>query len=157
MRGVQRTDPFVLALYGTWKNPSSLYTTWLSMRDRCANPRKRYWANYGGRGITVCERWDDFANFAYDMGPTYHPGLTIDRINNDGPYSPENCRWATHAEQHLNRSDNHFLTYQDRTMTIKEWADETGLDFKLIWQRITRDGWTVERALTAPIRTRSAK
>lgn len=79
------------------------YKCWVSMRYRCLNPRSVDWPNYGGRGITVCERWGKFENFLADMGLCPTPELSIDRKNNDGGYDPGNCRWATHSEQNLNR------------------------------------------------------
>jgi hypothetical protein len=84
------------------------------------------------------------------MYPTYQDGLTIERIDNDGSYSPDNCRWATIAEQHLNRSDNHHLTYQGRTLTMKEWSVATGINYRTLRSRINESGWSVERALTTP-------
>lgn len=80
-----------------------MYSTWVSMRTRCNNPNSTHYDRYGGRGIRVCSRWEDFRMFAADMGSTWRPGLSLDRINNDGDYEPENCRWATAKEQAQNR------------------------------------------------------
>lgn len=126
------------------------YASWTNMWHRCTNPNATNWAYYGGRGITVCERWKSFEAFAADMGPSYRDGLTLDRIDSDGPYSPENCRWATMEEQNVNKRSNRLVTFQGRTQTISQWASELGMNYFALRTRFDK-GWTPERALTTPI------
>jgi hypothetical protein len=127
------------------------YTIWLHMNARCGDPRVPSYKHYGGRGITVCDRWHhNFEAFVDDMHPTYTDGMTIERIDNDGPYSPENCRWATQAEQALNKRNNRLLTYDGHTQPLAAWAREYGLGISCLWLRLSR-GWPVERALTEPV------
>lgn len=103
------------------------YQIWHGMRQRCRDEHCPGYPNYGGRGITICERWADFANFLADMGRRPSPKHSIDRIDNDGPYSPDNCRWATWAEQIRNRRSTRLLTAFGRTQCAKDWAVELGL------------------------------
>lgn len=127
------------------------YQSWYSMRSRCQNPNAANYANYGGRGITVCSRWDVFEHFLADMGPRPSSKHTLDRRNNEGPYCPENCRWATPTEQGRNRRTNHRLTFRGETLTVQEWAERIGIRPKTLHERLRR-GQTAERALTTPLR-----
>ena len=126
------------------------YRIWLNMRSRCSNPRHPNWPEYGQRGITVDARWDDFATFLADMGER-PPGHTVERKDNDAPYGPENCVWATRKAQARNKRNNHHLTFHGKTQCIAAWADEIGMRQGLILYRI-RAGWTIERALTQEVR-----
>lgn len=124
------------------------YQVWQGMLRRCANPRMPGFPNYGGRGITVCERWrDSFENFYADMGRRPSADHSIDRIDNDGPYSPENCRWATRSEQARNKSTNRVLTYRGITATVAEWSERTGIHHRTITSRLRDHGWAVCCAL----------
>ncbi len=126
------------------------YEVWKKMRQRCCNPRHTSYRNYGGRGIEVCSRWDAFRAFLDDMGHRPSPKHSLDRIDNGGNYEPENCRWATPQQQQRNRRNNHLLTHNGQTMSIAEWSDQTGIHRRTLLNRISRNGWTVERALTTP-------
>lgn len=127
-----------------------LLQVWTGMMRRCENPADDSYPRYGGRGITVCERWHAIENFVADMGSAYRHGLTLERINNDGPYTPKNCRWATATEQANNRRSNTALRYNGRTQNLREWADETGINYGTLWERVKIHGWSAERALTTP-------
>jgi hypothetical protein len=105
--------------------------------------------HYGARGITYDPRWDDFTIFLADVGEPPAPGMTIDRINNDGNYEVGNIRWATRAEQSRNTRRCHYLTFQDKTQTVAEWSTDTGLAPSTIRKRLNR-GFSVEQALTMP-------
>lgn len=128
---------------------SKTWMVWRAMRQRCYRHRDTKFPYYGGRGIKVCERWESFSNFLEDMGEAA-PGLTLDRINNDGNYEPSNCRWATRSQQARNTSITLILTYRGVTKSAADWADEVGLKAKTLDGRIRR-GWTLERALKTPL------
>lgn len=126
------------------------YLAWLGLRSRCSNPKNIRWPEYGGRGITVCERWkESFEHFLADMGEKPSRAHQIDRINNDGNYEPSNCRWTTRIEQMNNTSANVRVVFQGRVQTIAQWARELGIAANTIAVRL-RIGWSPERALTAP-------
>lgn len=125
-----------------------IYTTWLNMKARCENPLADGYKNYGGRGITVCKRWQSFENFYADMGDPPHL-MTIDRINNNGNYEPDNCRWATKHTQSRNKRTNVVVTINGRTMVLKDWCAEYDISPIMVWSR-RRRGWSMEDAITTP-------
>lgn len=129
-----------------------LYAIWGGMIARCHNPNTEHFARYGARGIEVCARWrEDFVSFREDMGEPPSGKHSLDRINGGGNYEPGNVRWATHSEQSRNRRSNTILTLNGESACLAEWASRTGLDRVTITSRI-RKGWTVEEALTRPLR-----
>jgi hypothetical protein len=131
------------------------YAVWQSMLARCSNPRHKFFARYGGRGITVCERWrSSFAAFISDVGRR-PPGTTLDRIDNDGGYVPQNVRWTTHAQQSRNRSTNRFVEVGGLRLCLEDWARRLGVSRTAIANRI-KNGWSAEAAVTAPRRHRKA-
>lgn len=126
------------------------YGVWQSMRRRCGDPADMAFANYGGRGIVVCERWrESLPAFLEDMGSRPTSDHEIDRIDNDRGYEPGNCRWVTRHVQSRNRSDNRNITHDGVTMCLTDWAARTGLARECIAGRLDH-GWPVEAALTAP-------
>lgn len=127
-----------------------IYNVWCHMHSRCSNLKDANYADYGGRGIKVCRRWKRFENFFADMG-SIPPGKLLDRKNNDGPYSPGNCRWATTFEQARNTRRNRLISFRGERLTLGEWATRVGLRRETIAKRI-RLGWPVSRALTAPLK-----
>jgi hypothetical protein len=125
----------------------NLYGIWHCMRDRCENSENKSWKHYGGRGITVCGRWQDVRNFIADMASGYRPGMTIERIDNDGSYGPENCRWATLLEQNSNKRSNTIARWGNREMTLTGWERFLGHGPATLRSRIRR-GWDLQRTFT---------
>ncbi|KKM19299.1 hypothetical protein LCGC14_1657070 [marine sediment metagenome] len=134
-------------------NKHPLHARWLSMMYRCENPKFPGYDRYGARGIKVCERWHDIRNFIEDMNDTFRKYLQIERIDNDGDYTPNNCKWGTRSEQALNRHTCHKITFQGRTMSISEWSKETGIKYNCLSSRILNQGMSPEEALTRPVLT----
>jgi hypothetical protein len=122
------------------------YESWQGMKNRCLNANQKSYERYGAAGITIDPTWMDFAVFAADMGER-PDGMTLDRIDNAKGYSKDNCRWATIAEQNRNTRQNVFLTHDGKTMCMKDWANETGIPYPTIQDRVRR-GFPVERILT---------
>ena len=121
------------------------------MKVRCINPKSQDWDLYGGRGITVCDRWkDSFAQFYADMGPKPSAAHSIDRIDSDGHYEPGNCRWATATEQANNwKTRNRRISYNGETLTLPQWAQRLGLSRESLRDRLD-SGWSIEKAVTTP-------
>ena len=127
---------------------SRTYIIWEAMKRRCYTPRQPNYARYGGRGITVCDKWrDSFEAFLGDMGECPQD-YSIERIDNDGPYCKDNCRWATPTEQGNNKRNNVMLTHDGKTLTLAQWSRETGFDYKVLHSRLYALHWSPERALT---------
>lgn len=126
-----------------------LYTIWANMKQRCNLKTSKDYRKYGGRGIKVCSEWaqsfEAFRDWAISNG--YRDNLTIDRINNDGDYCPENCRWTTVKAQANNRRSNRLLTYKGETKTMQQWCDIFGITKECVSYRLKK-GWPIERALT---------
>lgn len=129
------------------RNAASEYRVWQGMRDRCLNSRSKRFCDYGGRGVTVCERWDRFENFYADMGPRQTPLHSLDRIDVNGNYEPSNCRWATDTEQSRNRRSNRKLTAFGKTLCLVEWGELLGIPAVNISRRLAR-GRSAEEALS---------
>lgn len=129
-----------------------IYRIWRAMRFRCANAKHTSYPRYGGRGISVCKEWDaSFLSFAeWAIGAGYQEDLTIDRIDNDGNYCPENCRWATTHEQTLNKSSKCLVTVDGVTKSVKGWADHTGIIFSTLYRRYHR-GVRGKAFISAPV------
>lgn len=135
-----------------------LYGTWRQMMGRCYNKKANRYDRYGGRGIYVCEEWHDFQKFAkwVDSIGGRPGGMTLDRIDNDGPYCPENCRFVTWEEQHTRKSSSVYFEYNGKKLTIAQWSREIGISWNTLDGRIRR-GWSTEKALNTPVRKRHKK
>lgn len=127
-----------------------IYNKWRKIMDRCYNKNCKAYYNYGERGIYVCERWKSFDLFFEDIGIP-PKGYSLDRIDNDGPYSPENCKWATSKEQANNTRSNVILEFNGETKTLSQWAEKYNMSSAILGWRI-RSGWTTDEALNIPIK-----
>jgi hypothetical protein len=126
---------------------TQIYITWANMISRCQNYKNEDFCNYGGRGITVCNRWKKFENFYADMGPRPSSKHSIDRIDNSGNYEPRNCRWATPKDQARNRRSNRLVLVDGRLITIAEAANIACISLALLHYRL-KSGWSTQRALS---------
>jgi hypothetical protein len=112
---------------------------WRMMLARCTNPRTKDFKRYGGRGITVCQRWKKYEAFLADMGKC-PDGYSLDRVDNNGPYSPQNCRWATRSTQQKNKTTTKFYKEGTTTLTMSEWAERLGISVQLAYYRMKKWG-----------------
>jgi len=134
----------LLLKHGLSRTPE--YKIWQGAIRRCNNPAMPHYHRYGGRGIAVCDRWrESFENFLADMGPRPTPLHTLDRVDGDGPYAPENCRWATRKEQAQNTSRSRFVCIDGMVMTVSQACDRLGLNYGTVSKRLSR-GMSVDRA-----------
>ena len=130
------------------KSRTRLYHIWNGMRERCQNPNNPHYTGYGGRGIYVCKEWQDFENFySWALESGYSDNLTIDRADNDGGYTPDNCRWATKRTQANNTRKTRMITYNGETHSVSEWARIIGVNQSTLNMRLNKYGWSVEDAL----------
>lgn len=126
------------------------YDTWCSIKSRCCNKRNADYKFYGAKGIEMCDRWlESFENFYEDMGERPSGGHSIDRINSEGGYYPENCRWATKKEQARNQSNNKIIEYKDKKYTLIELSEVLFFDYRLVAERL-RNNWDLISAIEAP-------
>lgn len=134
---------------GSSKGKSGSYSTWSGMLTRCRNRNSSKFSSYGGRGISVCDRWLSFEAFFADMGER-PVGMSLDRIDNGGNYSPDNCRWATPVQQRRNARHMTAITFDGRTLCLTDWERETGIGQRTLRARLVR-GWSVADAFTRPV------
>lgn len=129
--------------------------SWSQMRTRCTNPSHKNYPNYGGRGIKVCPRWNNYHAFAVDMGPRPSKAYTIERVDVNGDYEPGNCKWATREEQDRNKRNSVHVTYQGKRILLIDLVKELGLSRGVVYGRL-KLGWPLEHALALPLRPRKA-
>lgn len=148
----RKDSPTDNAKHGHAGKRTRIYVIWKNMVQRCCNPKSDKYEYYGGRGIKVCDRWKIFENFLSDMGcPAGR--LSLDRHPNvNGDYEPNNCRWATNKEQANNKRNNRLIEFNGEIMTMAQWSNATGISYGTLKRRLNSNNWTIERALTMPIR-----
>lgn len=132
---------------------TSLFHVWWAMKSRCANPNNKAYKNYGGRGISVCSEWQDsepFFEWAFANG--YRKGLTIERIDVNGNYEPNNCKWASAKEQARNKTNSRIIEIDGVLKPLAQWCEEYDIDYFVAYQRINKLGWEPKKALTVPPR-----
>ncbi len=132
------------------KHPTRLRRIWSEMHSRCSNPNRKSWYRYGGRGIKVCPNWDSYSKFKeWALRNGYEDNKQIDRIDNDGNYTPNNCRWVSQKDNANNRSNNKRIVLNGECLTLSQWLSRLGLAKSCYYARICR-GWPIQRALLTP-------
>ncbi len=134
-----------------------LYRTWQNMKTRCYRSCSPRYVDYGGRGIKMSERWLDFDNFLVDMGSSYYKGASIERIDNNGDYELDNCKWIDKFEQGSNKRNNRIIEFSGKSLTLSQWARDLGIRKNTLRERLDRYGWSIERALTSSTRKRESR
>lgn len=137
-----------------FEHHSKLHYVWCAMRQRCNNENNKDYKYYGQRGIKVCQEWDDYSNFKdWALNNGYKIGLTLDRIDTYGNYTPSNCRWISIQEQQKNRRDCRKITFNGETHTLTDWSRKLNIRRETLRDRLDKSNWTIEMAFTTPIIT----
>lgn len=140
------------------ESKTRLFKIWDNMIQRCSNEKYPRYRDYGGRGISVCDEWKEYACFSvWAKANGYSDSATIDRIDNDKGYSPDNCRWVSYEVQNNNQRSNYYITYRNSTHTLAEWAKILNINYETLKCRLRRNHWDVDKAFTTPVRERNAK
>lgn len=153
VKGMNSGEKSVLYIHGG--TGTRLFKIWSSMRERCYRKSHMHYRDYGGRGIGICDAWNDFAVFReWALTNGYADDLSIDRIDFNGNYSPDNCRWVTMKEQQNNKRSNRLVEYRGKTYTLTQLAEKSGLNKTTLKERLNM-GWCVEDAVNRPVRLRT--
>lgn len=134
-----------------------VHNTWNHMMSRCYSPKDKRYSHYGGRGIKVTPKWHKFINFWNDMKDGYADNLTLDRIDNNGDYNKKNCRWVTWSIQERNRQDALKVKYKGKIYPLKDLCEKFNKSYIMVWIRIFRHNWSIEKALTIPSRNKNGR
>ena len=154
--GCLRTEKVIERAKTHGKTNTKCYMEWANMKARCYNPNNKQYKDYGGRGITICDSWlndfEAFYNYISTLPHFNEKGYTLNRIDNNGNYEPNNVEWADSITQANNKRNNHLITYNGKTQSLSQWAIEIGLNRSTLEQRINKYHWSIEKALTTPIK-----
>ena len=143
--------------HGADNHVSQIYSAWTHMKQRCLNTDSVDYVNYGGRGITTCDRWLVLKNFLTDMGEPPTNKHSLDRIDNNRGYYLKNCRWTTRRHQQGNMRSNHNITFMGKTQCLAAWSREMNIGQKALWHRLVTLGWSVKKSLTTPMQKQRRK